>query len=105
MKHALESLSALAVDCQTTGANAARHHLLEVGWVPVGGALNKGRRAPAACLVKLPDGAVLPSAVVKLTGIGKGDLHAAATPGQVWHNLVDAAAALPAKPLGSPKIV
>ena len=105
MQHALESLTALAVDCQTTGANAARHHLLEVGWVPVGISYTTGRFAPAAYLVKLPDGAVLPPAVVKLTGICEDDLHAAATPEQVWQNLLETAAVLPAKPHGSERIV
>ena len=96
----LKNLTALALDCQTTGSNAGRDHVIEIGWVSVGPVSGPDREKPASFLVRLPDDVELPPAVTKLTGVQLNDLQTAFAPGQIWTNLMDACAALPSSPPG-----
>lgn len=93
----LKSLVALALDCQTTGASAARDDLLEIGWARVGPWPDNDRDDPVAFRVTLPEGVALSPGIAKLTGIQESDLETALPPDQVWRNLVDAFADLPAQ--------
>ncbi|MFH1279438.1 MAG: GIY-YIG nuclease family protein [Candidatus Eisenbacteria bacterium] len=76
----LRHLRVLLIDCQTTGSNPDRHHLLEVGW-----RMYRAVEEPPApaevesCLVRLPEGEEIPRAIVRLTGI-RGDEMAGAMP-------------------------
>ena len=97
----LTNLAALALDCQTTGPNAIRDALLEIGWVPVGTGPTGGWTDPFTCLVTLPQDVELSPRVTKLTGIQAHDLHMARSPKEAWRRLVTTAAALPATPGGA----
>jgi DNA polymerase III epsilon subunit-like protein len=100
----LSSLTALAVDCQTTGNRAAHDHLLEIGWAGVGPALAAGEAGPQALFAALPEGVDLPPVVAKLTGIQADDLQAASPSREAWQRLCAAAAALPVCASGSDPI-
>ncbi len=88
----LAELNILALDCQATGANPIKGHLLEIGWCPV--------RAAAACtpqmkgnetyLLRLPDDAVIPRAVQRITGITADTGANALPPDTVWQRLIEA---------------
>jgi DNA polymerase III epsilon subunit-like protein len=97
----LARLTALAVDCQTTGNRAAHDHLLEIGWAAVGPLPAAAETGPQALFAALPEGVDLPPVVAKLTGIQTDDLQAASSPREAWHRLCDAAAALPVCASGS----
>lgn len=84
----LAALDVLAVDCQSTGATPAHGSLLELGWGRPG--------APAeSVLVTLPEGATIPRAVTRVTGIRSEDLEGAVSPAQAWDRLADALGATP----------
>ena len=94
MTATLEELTILALDCQATGANPARGHLLEIGWIP---SLASAPDNPAAdgiqsYLVRLPAGAAIPRAVERITGISNDSIAAAVSPGDVWQHLMETAA-------------
>lgn len=81
----------LAIDCQATGANPDRGHLLEVGWArtrPDCESLTEsGTRTR---LIRLPDSAPIPSPVTRITGIVPEDLQRADAPATVWRDLAAA---------------
>ncbi len=101
----LKDLAALALDCQTTGANAARDHLLEIGWVRIGPRPGADQDGPVAFLAALPEMAVLPPRVAKLTGIQDSDLKTGLSPDRIWQTLVDTVGVLPAPPSERRRIV
>lgn len=77
----LLTLEVLLVDCQTTGSNPERHHLIEVGWT--------GYRAAddppppdevESALVRLPAGEEIPRPIARLTGIGPEKMEGALSP-------------------------
>ncbi|MHC4549368.1 MAG: GIY-YIG nuclease family protein [Planctomycetota bacterium] len=85
----LEELDVVVLDCQTTGANPERGHLLEVAWSR-GQAGDPGWRRRAAItshLVRLPRGRRIPARISTLTGIRARDLASARPPAEVWRRL------------------
>ena len=86
----LDELHILALDCQTTGANPANGHLLEIGWVKARTSAfeTPADLQPQAQLVKLPTANEIPRTVKRITGISDGDLKAASDPRKIWHKLV-----------------
>ncbi|MCE5251245.1 GIY-YIG nuclease family protein [bacterium] len=98
MSARLSDLEVLVLDCQATGANPEKGHLLEIGWAPFR-ASETGNETPCpaeSCLVALPDNADIPRQVTRITGITRTDLVSADTPAGVWEKL-DAAADTVAK--------
>ncbi|UCD77514.1 MAG: GIY-YIG nuclease family protein [Desulfobacterales bacterium] len=89
----LADLKILALDCQATGANPAKGHLLEIGWIPAcASALKKPLHSiPQSYLIRLPDDAAIPRAVQRITGISEENLPAAVPSDIVWHHLLAAA--------------
>lgn len=90
----LSLLEVLVIDCQATAA-APRGHLLEVGWTRVGHAVAR----PHASLIALPDGAQIPPAVSRITGISEETMAAAVDGPRVWRELSDEAARFPQQPV------
>ncbi|MCG6895150.1 MAG: GIY-YIG nuclease family protein [Desulfobacteraceae bacterium] len=75
---ALRDLTVLFVDCQTTGARPSSGHLLEAAW-----AVGSAGRDPGGVEVhrcRLPEGASIPPAVQRLTGIKAADTESAVSP-------------------------
>jgi DNA polymerase-3 subunit epsilon len=98
----LKDLEILTLDCQTTGANPDRGHLLEIGWLKIRASSLEKKTAdprPQAHLVKLPDVVEIPRTVERITGISSEDLKTATAPNKIWNKLVqvsqDAAARNP----------
>lgn len=89
----LTELEVLIVDCQATAA-ATRGHLLELGWATAGLALTDER----AQFIKLPEGARVPWAVTRLTGISDSMQCEAVEPSEAWHALVEQASRLAQQP-------
>ncbi len=89
----LDDLHILALDCQTTGANPANGHLLEIGWVNACASTMKKSEElqPETYVVKLPPEAEIPRSVKRITGIGAQDLEAASAPQKIWRRLARAA--------------
>ncbi|MGE3510152.1 MAG: GIY-YIG nuclease family protein [Vicinamibacterales bacterium] len=81
------------VDCQATGA-APRGHLLEIGWAQVLNAVTH----PHACLIALPDGEQIPTAVTRITGISAPMMRAAVDGQLAWRALSEHAASLAQQP-------
>jgi len=92
MTTALDKLHILALDCQTTGANPDRGHLLEIGWVKAcASAMAKPEDLQAeAYLVKPPAAEEIPRSVQRITGITGQDLEAASVPQKIWRKLARA---------------
>jgi DNA polymerase-3 subunit epsilon len=92
----LTDLKILALDCQATGTNPQKGHLLEIGW------LHTHASAPAATvnpkpqtyLVRLPAEAAIPRAVQRITGLSAETLPAAVPADIVWDKLLQAAGAI-----------
>ena len=101
MPVSLTDLNILALDCQTTGANPKKGHLLEIGWVKTRAAAIENPRAlrpeahpemrPEAHLVKLPAGHDIPRPVTRVTGISAQDLSKANPARKIWQKLLTAA--------------
>lgn len=92
MSATLSNLEILALDCQATGANPARGHLLEVGWTRSRASsdtltLNS---AVQAYRVKLPADAAIPRAVQRITGISEATPEASLPAKAVWKHLLSA---------------
>jgi len=90
MKNFLQDLHILALDCQTTGANPDKGHLLEIGWVKARASTFEKPEdlQPQAYLAKLPGTDEIPRTVGRITGIGADDLKAATAPKKIWQHLV-----------------
>jgi DNA polymerase-3 subunit epsilon len=90
----LADLKILALDCQATGANPAKGHLLEIAWVPVCASAPETLAISKlqSYLVRLPDQAVIPRAVQRITGISDQNLSSAVPSNSAWHRLLTAAA-------------
>ncbi len=93
MTTTLANLRILALDCQATGANPHKGHLLEIGWVPAqASAADKlAMTALQAYLVGLPTDAVIPRAVERVTGISEDVAVAGISSESVWERLVESA--------------
>src|SRR5687767_9529576 len=89
----LSQLEVLVVDCQATAA-APRGHLLELGWARVGATTTD----PRACLIALPDGAGLPAAVARITGITEPMVRGGVEATTAWRALEADAAGLGQQP-------
>ncbi len=93
MTTTLTKLRILALDCQATGANPHKGHLLEIGWVPAQASVvdNLVMTGLQAYLVGLPADAVIPRAVERITGISDDVAAAGISSESVWERLVDSA--------------
>jgi DNA polymerase III subunit epsilon len=90
----LSQLEVLVVDCQATAA-APHGHLLELGWARAGATT---ATRPDAKLIALPDGAHIPPAVARLTGISERMSRNGVEAHLAWRELCSAAATLPHQP-------
>jgi DNA polymerase-3 subunit epsilon len=93
MTTTLKDLKILALDCQTTGANPDKGHLLEIGWLPARASLPEKSKIlqPRTYLIHLPAKAVIPRAVQRITGITDESLQTAASAKIVWKHLAKTA--------------
>ncbi len=89
----LSQVEVLVVDCQATAA-APRGHLLEIGWARVAATVTH----PQACFIALPDGAQIPPAVTRLTGISEHMMRSAVDGRDAWSQLADQGARLTQQP-------
>ena len=92
MDHPLSDLRVIVVDCQTTGANPRRGHLLEAAWyafLPSSGVPSDA--AISSSLVALPEGASIPRQILRMTGIDEGLMEGALERSEVWSDLVESA--------------
>lgn len=96
MEIALTNLNILALDCQTTGANPDKGHLLEIGWIPTHASAIKypSNLQAETYLVNLPTETQIPRSIKRITGISEKDLSEAISSKQVWQKLTKAAQAV-----------
>jgi DNA polymerase-3 subunit epsilon len=89
----LTDLKILALDCQTTGANPDKGHLLEIGWVTARASLPQKFVLPElrTYLTRLPPDEVIPRAVQRITGITEESMIDAVPSKFVWNHLVEVA--------------
>jgi DNA polymerase-3 subunit epsilon len=94
MKIPLMELQVLALDCQATGANPQKGHLLEFGWLKTRAAdkLDSGILPVKSYLAALPPNVEIPPAVQRVTGISMEDLAKAITPADIWQKIIKTAA-------------
>ena len=90
MTASLTELKILALDCQATGANPQKGHLLELGWLPA--CASRPVRLPASgaetYLNALPADEKIPRAVSRITGISDESMRAASTSQLIWRQLM-----------------
>jgi DNA polymerase-3 subunit epsilon len=89
----LTDLQVLALDCQATGANPEKGHLLEIGWVETCAAATTGPKAlpVRSYLAALPPEGEISPAVQRVTGICKETLAKALSPADIWQKVAKAA--------------
>ncbi len=89
----LAELEILTLDCQATGANPHKGHLLEIGWFPTqaSAADNSTLTGLQNYLVRLPADAVIPRPVERITGISSNVAVAGISSEIVWERLVETA--------------
>jgi DNA polymerase-3 subunit epsilon len=94
----LSDLEILALDCQAIGANPRKGHLLEIGWLRTCAADTPGPAVPnvRAYLASLPEGAEIPPAVQRVTGISPEALAKALDPANIWQKVCKTAKAIAA---------
>jgi DNA polymerase-3 subunit epsilon len=92
-KTSLSDLKILALDCQATGANPARGHLLEIGWTSTSMDSSEDtiKSGAQSRLIRLPDGADIPRAVQRITGITHKTQQDAVSSEFAWRLLLTAA--------------
>jgi DNA polymerase-3 subunit epsilon len=90
----LGDLEVLVVDCQSTGANPEKGHLLEIAWTTGRAGDRSWAEGPQveSHLVRLPAGEQIPPRISALTGIRRSEMAGALPPTEIWDRL---AAALP----------
>lgn len=90
MTVSLAELEILALDCQATGANPQKGHLLELGWMSTcASPTNKSQASGVqAYLNRLPVDEKIPRAVSRITGLSDGLLTAAETSKNIWQHLM-----------------
>lgn len=86
----LSELKVLTLDCQTTGANPQKGHLLEIGWVQTSAAATAKPIAltASAYRVALPADVDIPPAVQRVTGITLADAEQAVPTATAWRKLI-----------------
>ena len=91
MTATLAELEILTLDCQTTGANPDKGHLLEIGWLPTraSAADNPAMTGLKTYLACLPADAAIPRVVQRITGISDGSTTAAVSSKNIWQNLIE----------------
>jgi DNA polymerase-3 subunit epsilon len=96
MTVSLAELRILALDCQATGANPQKGHLLELGWMSAGASRKDKSRDSGvqAFLNRLPADEKIPRAVSRITGISDESLGAAKNSRIIWQHLMDAVKAV-----------
>jgi len=89
MEPRLDNLKVLFLDCQATGASPPRGSLLEIGWAAAaaGSIESPFPEAVDSYLVRPPEGAAIPAAVTRVTGIEAEKLKTALLPEPVWQRL------------------
>ena len=85
----LANLQTLALDCQATGANPQKGHLLEIGWLKTcaSGTFNPRALCVKSYLASLPQDAEIPPAVQRVTGISAEALGKTLTPAEIWQTV------------------
>ena len=93
MTTTLAELEILTLDCQATGANPHKGHLLEIGWLPTqaSAADSSAITGLQAYLVGLPADAVIPRPVERITGISSNVAATSISSEIVWERLVETA--------------
>jgi len=93
MTATLTNLKILTLDCQATGANPDKGHLLEIGWIPTraSAADNPAMAGLQVYRVRLPAEAAIPRAVERITGISDDATATGISPGSVWGRLIETA--------------
>ncbi len=89
----IAELEILTLDCQATGANPDKGHLLEIGWMPTraSAADNPTRINLQTYLARLPVDAVIPWVVQRITGISDSSLATAVSSKTIWEHLIQTA--------------
>jgi DNA polymerase-3 subunit epsilon len=93
VSESLSLLEVLVVDCQATAA-APHGHLLEIGWARAGATTAN----PHVRLIALPNGARIPPAVARLTGISEQMAQDGVDAQVAWRELSNEAATLIRQP-------
>jgi len=93
MTTTLAELEILTLDCQATGANPHKGHLLEIGWILTQASVadNLALTGLQAYLVSLPADAVIPRPVERITGISSDVAATGISSESVWKRLVETA--------------
>jgi DNA polymerase-3 subunit epsilon len=96
MTVSLAELRILAPDCQATGANPQKGHLLELGWMAAGASpMAKSRGSGVQTyLNQLPADEKIPRVVSRITGISDESMAAAIPSRVIWRHLMDAVTAV-----------
>ena len=89
----IADLEILALDCQATGANPQKGHLLEIGWVKTRAAATVSTTAlpVKSYLAGLPQDVEIPPAVQRVTGISVEALEKARSPADIWQKVIKTA--------------
>jgi DNA polymerase III subunit epsilon len=84
----LSELFVLVLDCQATGANPDKGHLLEIGWLPLERPDDSDKQGtPDVFLATLPEEVEIPRQISRITGIKNEDLDSALPPEDIWKKL------------------
>jgi DNA polymerase III subunit epsilon len=88
MIDSLKNLPVFLLDCQATGSHPDRGHLLEIGWAIMRASDGEEPSLKMeTCLLDLPEGAIIPPRVTRVTGIGPQDLTGACSTSEAWRRL------------------
>jgi DNA polymerase-3 subunit epsilon len=90
MKRLLKNMVFLFIDCQATSPNPHNSHLLEIGWARSDQLAPKhsGRGSCEVHFVQVPDDAVIPARVTKVTGIRNEDVASGLFRREIWEKLL-----------------
>jgi DNA polymerase-3 subunit epsilon len=84
----LGELCILALDCQTTGANPDKGHLLEIGWGAGCADKPPDLTSIRSCLIQQPEDMPVAPNISRITGISEKDLCEAVPVQAAWQDLI-----------------
>ncbi|MBN2619924.1 GIY-YIG nuclease family protein [candidate division WOR-3 bacterium] len=89
MKRLLKNMVFLFIDCQATSPNPHDSHLLEIGWARSDQLVpgTSHRAGDEVYFVQIPDDAVIPARVTKVTGIRNEDIAGGLSRREVWERM------------------
>ena len=84
----LDELKVLVIDCQATGPNPEKNHLVEIGWSMIDAKDENPEPKIESFLCRIPEDEQLKRRITRLTGLKTEDLSAGISQEEIWNKVL-----------------